>query len=473
MIVKKFCTLLFATILLACTAQAQTSGYNRLKNAASEHVVNLENSGSFAPNVTEEEAMSLPGTVAWVTFEDNTVTNLQAQNVDLVNVVIPMVKELVPMVITEPVFDALKDSVIDMANTFLGRAVATVLVGAVRRYTYSDFLVYIEEMDTKMYYKETEGGYLLYVNSPKFPLDAGDLTSYVTGKVNGYLSLYMGTLEEMAKEYLVGREGLRPMVNSLIEHFRFGDYFYLSEQQTSDQGPQFAFANSLDLDKHGDRVVWNFLPIDNENQCFGPRGQMQDAEGKWYASFAADFCVELPQGMKAYYVTDVVDAENSLVKRERLNVGYIPHMTPVILELNGPEAADNKMKVLEVVPSIDFELGNALQPATDSLGFLLGKRLQEPSKNYYVVGISEGKLSLVQTDQTFFPANEAFFYLDDAHVALNTSGFLTLADDVEDAIAQVEASRHSTGVIHDLQGRVVKNPTKGIYIINGKKVVYN
>lgn len=472
MIMKKICTLLFASVLLACTAQAQTNGYNRLKNAASEHVVNLENSGAFAPNVTEEEAMSLPGTVAWVTFEDGTVSNLRAQNVDLVNVVIPMVKELVPLVITEPVFNELKDSVIEMANTYLGTAMAVVLVGAVRRYTYSDFLTYVDEMDTKMYYKETEGGYLLYVNSPKFPLNAGDLTSYVTNKINGYLSLYTGTLEEMAKPYLVGREGLRPMVNSMIEHFRFGDYFYLSEQQTSDNGPQFAFANSLDVDKHGDRVKWNFVPIDNDSHFFGPKGQLQDAEGKWYASFAADFAVEIPNGMKAYYVNDVVDAGKSLIQRKEVTEGFVSSMTPVILELDGPEAADNKMKVLDIVPTVVMDQGNTLQLATDSLGFLLGKRLEEPAKNYYVFGVENGKLSLVQTEQTFLRANEAFFFLDDTRVALNTSGYLVLDDNV-DAISQVETARQNTGVAYDLQGRVVKNPTKGIYIINGKKVVLN
>ena len=469
---KKICTLLFAIVLIACTAHAQTNGYNRLKNAASEHIVNLENSGAFAPNVTEEEAMSLPGTVALVTFEDNTVTNLKAQHVDLVNVVIPMVKELVPAVITEPVFNELKDSVIEMANNYLGKAMATILVGAVRRYTYNDFLTYVDEMDTKMYYKETEGGYLLYVNSPQFPLNAGDLTSYVTGKVNGYLSLYTGTLEEMVKQYLVGREGLRPMVNSMIEHFRFGDYFYLSEQQTSDQGPQFAFANSLDIDKHGDRVVWNFVPVDNDSHYFGPKGQLQDADGKWYASFAADFAVGLPQGMKAYYVTDVVDAGKSLIQRKEIGDDFIPPMTPVILELNGPQAVDNKMNVLAGYTEQIVDNGNTLCLATDSLGFLLGKRLQEPSKNYYVAGIENGKLSLVQTNETFLRANEAFFYLDDTRVALNTSGYLTLDDNV-DGINQLETARQNSGVVYDLQGRVVKNPTKGIYIINGKKVVLN
>lgn len=469
---KKINTLLFAIFLLAYTAQAQTNGYNRLQNVASEHIVNLENSGSFAPNVTEEEAMSLPGTVASVIFEDNTVSELQAQHVDLVNVVIPMVKQLVPVVITEPVFEELKDSVIEMANTYLGKAMATVLVGAVRRYTYSDFLTYIDEMDTKMYFKETEGGYLLYVNSPKFPLDAGDLTSYVTSKINGYLPLYLGTMEEMAKEYLVGREGLRPMVNSMIEHFRFGDYFYLSEQQTADNGPQFAFANSLDIDKHGDRVKWNFVPVDNNDHFFGPKGQLQDAEGKWYASFAADFAVEIPNGMKAYYVTDVVDAGKSLIQRKEVTAGFVSSMTPVILELNGQDAADNKMKVLDVVPLMEVDLGNALQLATDSLGFLLGKRLPEPGKNYYVFGIENGKPSLVQTEQTFLRANEAYFFLDDTRVALNISGYLTLDDNV-DAISQVETAGQNTGLVYDLQGRVVKNPTKGIYIINGKKVVFN
>ena len=468
---KKIYTLLLAVMAMGSSAFAQTDGYNRLKNAATGHIANFESSYSFAPNATMEEAASLPGTVAWMTFEDDVVTNLKAQNVDLVNVVIPTMKAIIPTIIDEPTFAALKDSVIDMANTFMGKAMATVLVGAVRRYTYDNFLTYVDEMDTKLYYKKVDGGYQLYMNAPKFPLDAGDLTSYVTGKVNGYLSLYYGTMEELAKQYLVGRESMLPMVNSFVEHFRFGETYYLTEQQDPTYGPQFGFANSLDIESQGNAAVWTFETLDNETNFFGPKGAFQGDNGKWYAPFAADFSITLPKGVTAWYVTNEVDPGKSQIQRMKVQEGkVIPPMTPIILELNGPEAADNKMVVGKDWEEDVLAEDNALSLATDTLGFLLGKTLPAPDAHYYVFGLKDGKLALVQSEQTFLNPNEPYFYLDDARMEKNVSGSLVLEDNV-DAIGNILADKPASGVYYDLQGRPVEHPTKGIYIINGKKVV--
>ena len=468
---KKIYTLLLAIMAMGSAAFAQTDGYNRLKNAGSGHVANFESSYSFAPNATMEEAASLPGTVAWMAFEDDVVTNLRAQNVDLVNVVIPTLKAMIPTIIDEPTFTALKDSVIDMANTFMGKTMATVLVGAVRRYTYDNFLTYVDEMDTKLYYKKVDGGYQLYMNAPKFPLDAGDLTSYVTGKVNGYLSLYYGTMEELAKQYLVGRESMLPMVNSFVEHFRFGETYYLTEQQDPTYGPQFGFANSLDIESQGNAAVWTFETLDNETNFFGPKGAFQGDNGKWYAPFAADFSITLPKGVTAWYVTNEVDPGKSQIQRMKVQEGkVIPPMTPIIFELNGPEAADNKMVVGKDWEEDVLAEDNALSLATDTLGFLLGKTLPAPDAHYYVFGLKDGKLALVQSEQTFLNPNEPYFYLDDARMEKNVSGCLVLEDNV-DSINTILAGKPASGVYYDLQGRPVEHPTKGIYIINGKKVV--
>ena len=39
-----------------------------------------------------------------------------------------------------------------------------------------------------------------------------------------------------------------------------------------------------------------------------------------------------------------------------------------------------------------------------------------------------------------------------------------------DGITEVKTAENSN-VIYDLQGRIVNNPTKGLYIVNGKKVI--
>jgi hypothetical protein len=49
---------------------------------------------------------------------------------------------------------------------------------------------------------------------------------------------------------------------------------------------------------------------------------------------------------------------------------------------------------------------------------------------------------------------------------------ITFEDDVTDGIKLIDGDeQNANGSIYDIQGRKVENPTKGIYIVNGKKVV--
>ena len=446
---------------------AQTNGYNRLVNVASGHVAHLENTYKFSPDVTREQALSLPGTIAHITFEDGVMTSLKAQNIDLVNVVIPTLKATVPQLITEEVFASLKDSLASLASDHLSGTMGRLFVGHLNHYSYDDFLTYIDEIDTNFYMEPAEGGYYLYIESPRYPFDAGDFTAYFTKKLNDYLDLYRGTAQSMAMSYLVGREQMIPMVNSLISNFLFDDRLYLTEQVDEDYGTQFGFANNSNYKNSDVKALWQFVPVDDTNY-FGIKGQYQDDAGKWWASMATDFPMQLADGMTAYVVNHVVDAGKSEIQRVKVSQKIIPAMTPVILELNGDRPEQNVVQVLENdAPAIQ---DNALCLATDSLGFLLGKELPTIDRHYYVLGVMEGKACLVETENTFLNPNEAFFYLDDERKGQNITGYLTLADNVSGIAEVMDSTRHD-GKYYDLQGREVSQPQRGLYIHNGKKIV--
>lgn len=468
---RKFLTLLIAFSVLGgmTAAWAQSSGYNRLKNVATGHVANLENKYVFSPNVTMEQAASLPGTVAYMEFEDGTMASLKSQNVDLVNVVIPTIKAMIPQLITEEVYVELKDSLLEMVKTYMQGAMGTVLAGHIVRYSYENFLDYVDDMDTNMYVESTDGGYYLYLESPEFPINAGDLTTYFTNKVNGYLDIYRGSAQALAKSYLQGREQMFPMVSSMISHFLFGDRLYLTEQEDEDYGAQFGFANTKDFQKSEVNALWDFVPVDNVN-FFGVKGQYQDEAGKWWASLATSFSVRLPEGVNAYMVNNVVDPGKSLIKRVKVNQNVIPAMTPVILELNGDKPAQNVMQIVDEGSSTEVFDANRLSLATDSLGFLLGKTLPRIDRHYYVLGIMEGKVSLVETEETFLNPNDVYYYLNDELKSANLTGYLNLADDV-DGINEVVNNATADGRYYDMQGRVVNHPVRGLYIHNGKKVL--
>ncbi len=63
-------------------------------------------------------------------------------------------------------------------------------------------------------------------------------------------------------------------------------------------------------------------------------------------------------------------------------------------------------------------------------------------------------------------ANRAFMILDDATASAN----IYIIDEIT-GISEVNAAEVENNQIYDIQGRIVNNPTKGLYIVNGKKMV--
>ncbi len=91
------------------------------------------------------------------------------------------------------------------------------------------------------------------------------------------------------------------------------------------------------------------------------------------------------------------------------------------------------------------------------------------SSSIYVLGVgaTNGKLGFynMTTDGTAIAANKAFI-----ESAAGIKGFVFDFGEAT-AIEGVEANTNDNGTIYDLSGRRVQKATKGLYIINGKKVI--
>lgn len=68
----------------------------------------------------------------------------------------------------------------------------------------------------------------------------------------------------------------------------------------------------------------------------------------------------------------------------------------------------------------------------------------------------------------YITGNKAFMILD---VAGATNVMIVTPEAYADGISETQVATESNAVIYDLQGRQVANPVKGIYVVNGKKVV--
>ena len=176
-----------------------------------------------------------------------------------------------------------------------------------------------------------------------------------------------------------------------------------------------------------------------------------------YATFIAPFDVEIPSGVTASIITGV--EENGATLIEEAVEGVIPANTPVVVYSDSPV----KKKFTDY---------NLAAENSYTVGLLTGV--------YNVRTAPVASYVLQNNDKVaFYSVNES-----DRPTVFAGHCYLTLPADAAAApMYSLERGEGTTGIqnaqlinmdspfIYDLLGRRVENPTKGIYIVNGKKVV--
>ena len=225
---------------------------------------------------------------------------------------------------------------------------------------------------------------------------------------------------------------------------------------------------------------WKLQPLDpsTDDQYFGikPDITVSSDGSNWSTLYAGFPCKPSAESTKAYYISKVDDDFGLAVLAELPNDGVITAQVPALIRCAGANPKDNKMQMLDIsttgVPSNNQLVGNYY--CNDQ---------QNKNKHHNVtpyvastmrmLGLStDGKLAFVKSDIKYLPANKAY---------LKVSG---TAPDVFRVVTEEEYQEIVTGineiaspvnngqkVIYDLQGRRITAPSKGLYIVNGKKVV--
>ena len=178
-----------------------------------------------------------------------------------------------------------------------------------------------------------------------------------------------------------------------------------------------------------------------------------------YATVCIDYPVTIPETVEAYTVTSVEGSSAKMTKVE----GVLPENTGVIVKA---AAGD-----------YDFSI-SALQVSATDGNLLKGTVVDtdvtaEANTTYYVLSNPKdapvGFYKAYLTDGKFKNnANKA--YLPITSESESSSRFLSFGFGTETAIESVE-SVENNAVVYDLAGRRVQGAQKGIFIVNGKKVV--
>ena len=261
--------------------------------------------------------------------------------------------------------------------------------------------------------------------------------------------------------------------------------------------PKFDFVNNNTTDQWfgaelpvvEDAAMWILEKVDDTNY-FGvkPSTNMRGRDGKYYTTLYVDFPFQIKGDVKAYTI-EGVEAKNAdgyyfaKVKKLAQQGDVVPAQTAVVLECNSTNPADNQL-----LPQGDEEFnpsdnrlcgtffGAAINGFTVKDGTGTERNVTHDNIRAFNINTADSRNPIgfykLNNTVTTIPGNKAFLVLTNAE-AQAKSFVLEFEDGSTTGIESIESSKNSTedGVYYDLQGRRVENPTRGVYIVNGKKVV--
>lgn len=175
--------------------------------------------------------------------------------------------------------------------------------------------------------------------------------------------------------------------------------------------------------------------------------ELQAIHDAYFAAVCLPFGVVLPEGVTAYSL----NLDGSNLQSEDLGVTEIAANTPVLLKSDKAEVV-LELTDAELAPYSSCDLRGSLfaAPASDGI---------------YALGEANAKPAMVKASQ--LARNSAYVAAPGLTVdVLPITGDITLG--IEEIESGVDAA---PAAIYDLQGRRVLAPSKGIYIVNGKKTV--
>ena len=261
--------------------------------------------------------------------------------------------------------------------------------------------------------------------------------------------------------------------------------------------PKFDFVNNnttdqwfgAELPEVKDAAMWILEKVDDTNY-FGvkPSTNMRGRDGKYYTTLYVDFPFQIKGDVKAYTI-EGVEAKNAdgyyfaKVKKLAQQGDVVPAQTAVVLECNSTNPADNQLLPTgdETPVTSNNRLcgtffGSAINGLTVKDGAGNDYNVTYDNIRAFNINTADSRNPIgfykVKSNVTNIPGNKAFLVLTNAEA--QAKGFvLEFEDGGTTGIETIENSKHSTedGVYYDLQGRRVENPTRGVYIVNGKKVV--
>ena len=506
------------------------SGYFRIRNAHTradgKQYVQVTGKYQAQPNQTVDAVKTQPGSVIQLEAKwDNAknryiVTTLRSQGVDVINGYLLKAIEMFKNKIDQK----LKD------NLGTGGLYSSAKLGFERILAQWDLDMHLEKTTTT---SGTEA-YYAYATVPSMqPLVDGyqkaiklltlinpaivsqvdnafaDYPEVLTALKKGKADEVWKAVEKYAVQLINARFGADSDLAKVVKYYfdndriNHGQTYYLMEgdhiSKTKENGrdvnkyvegeAKFDFCNNNTKDEvygpelpvAGDAAKWFLEPVtDNVASYFGvaPAEKMKGKNGKYFTSLYTDFPMKIVDNMNAYIVESIgtTGAQKGYAQCKKIasQGDVIPAGTPIVLECESTQSNANRL----------LPVANTASAPTNNI--LKGVFFDEPKANLEVGGktvrvfninpkaTARNPLGFYRYSGTTIKGNRAFLLID-----ANSSGAKLDGYDMEeegtvngiDEVTETTVETDANAVYYDLQGRRVDHPVRGVYIVNGKKVI--
>lgn len=179
-------------------------------------------------------------------------------------------------------------------------------------------------------------------------------------------------------------------------------------------------------------------------------------DGKSYASIWLPFDIEIPEGVEAY--TARIDEANSRLVLDLVEGDYLPAECAAILI----GATEEKTTLIPAKVKADVISSNQLKGTN-----VAGQAPATDKKTFVLNGAKTKGIGFYPYTAANLPTYKAYIEMDAEMAAQGLRFSFATPTGIEETIVEGE---RETKVYYDLSGRRVAQPTKGLYIVNGKKM---
>ena len=185
---------------------------------------------------------------------------------------------------------------------------------------------------------------------------------------------------------------------------------------------------------------------------------MQTAGEYAYSTVYLPFAADVPQGVEAFTGSLSEGEGGTTLRLTGIEDGVIPARTAVVLR----SATDGSTALVPSTATGTAVEANALQGTLDATA-------TTPQNTYALSGAFDEGIGFYPYSAAYLPAGKAYLTLTAAQAVQKLS--FSFGGETT-GIGAVEADgAGKTATWYDLSGRRVTNPTKGVYIVGGKKVI--